>query len=459
MKRTSIATRASIRVGVSAVIAAALALVTISPAMAGGSPTISSFDPSSGPVGTTVKIHGTNFTGTTSVTFNGTNAPGFSVNDSGQRITVNVPSGASTGPIVVMTSQGTVQSGTSFVVTGGGGAPTITSFNPASGNVGTTVTINGTNFTGVSSVKFNGTSASFTFVNSGRVTAVVPSGATTGKITLTTPSGTGTSSTNFSVTSTGPSISSFSPVSGNVGTTVTIHGTNFTGVTSVKFNGTSASFTFVNSTKVTAVVPSGATTGKITLTTPAGTATSSGTFTVTGPKITGFNPTSGNVGTTVTINGTNLTGASSVKFNGTAATFTLVNNGQISAVVPNGATTGKITVTTPAGTATSAGTFTVLAEHPRTVSLSLGRGLLRATGHVGVNDGYSACQQFVPVVIKRLHGGRWHWIATTSTGQQGNFRASIPNRSGRYRARAIKIQLANGVICKGDLSNVVRHHR
>jgi hypothetical protein len=161
----------------------------------------------------------------------------------------------------------------------------------------------------------------------------------------------------------------------------------------------------------------------------------------------------------VTINGSNFGGVSSVKFNGTLATFTLVNSGQINAVVPNGATSGPIVVTTPAGTATSAGTFTVVAPHARTVSLSLGRGRLFATGHVGVNDGYAPCQKFVPVVIKRYRAGRWRWITTTSTGQQGNFRAFIPDRSGRYRARAIKIQLANGVTCKGDVSNVVRHHR
>jgi large repetitive protein len=458
MKRTSIAIRAS-RMGASAVIAAALVLVTISPATAGSLPTISSFDPGSGPVGTSVAIHGTNFAGTTSVTFNGTNAPGFTVNATGQRVTVNVPTGATTGPIAVTTPLGTAQSSGSFSVTGTGTAPTISSFDPASGNVGVSVTIHGTNFTGVNSVKFNGTPAAFTFVSSSKVKAVVPNGATTGKITLTTPSGTATSGTNFTVTGTAPVISSFNPVSGNVGTTVTIHGSNFGGVNSVKFNGTAAVFTFVNSGKVTAVVPSGATTGKITLTTPSGTATSAGVFTVSGPKITGFNPGSGNVGTTVKINGTNFTGVNSVKFNGTPATFTFVNGGQVIAVVPNGATTGPITLTTPAGTATSAGTFTVIAEHSRTISLSLGRGRLRATGYVGVNDGYGACQRFVPVVIKRFHAGRWHWIARTSTGRQGNFRASIPNRPGRYRARAIKIQLVNGATCKGHLSNVVRHHR
>jgi len=77
------------------------------------------------------------------------------------------------------------------------------------------------------------------------------------------------------------------------------------------------------------------------------------------PTISGFNPTSGPIGTSVTISGTNLSGATAVKFNGTSATITLNNATTIKANVPAGASTGKITVTTPGGTATSSGTFTV----------------------------------------------------------------------------------------------------
>ena len=159
------------------------------------------------------------------------------------------------------------------------------------------------------------------------------------------------------------------------------------------------------------------------------------------------------------LDGSDFGGVSSVKFDGTPATFTLVNTGQVTAVVPNGATTGPITLTTPAGTATSPTVFTVLVAHSRTISLSLSGRPLRAIGQVLANDGYDACQRFVPVVIKRFAGGRWHWITTTSTGKQGHFRAFIPGRAGRYRAKAVKIQLVNGASCKGDLSNVVRHHR
>jgi len=61
------------------------------------------------------------------------------------------------------------------------------------------------------------------------------------------------------------------------------------------------------------------------------------------PTITSFTPTSGEEGTVVTINGTNLTGTTAVKFNGTATTIiTNVTATSLKANVPSGATTGKI---------------------------------------------------------------------------------------------------------------------
>jgi uncharacterized repeat protein (TIGR03803 family) len=64
-------------------------------------------------------------------------------------------------------------------------------------------------------------------------------------------------------------------------------------------------------------------------------------------------PTSGQVGKAVKILGTNLTGATSVTFNGTAAAFMVKSKSEIIATVPLGATTGKVKVTSPRGTLTS----------------------------------------------------------------------------------------------------------
>jgi hypothetical protein len=78
------------------------------------------------------------------------------------------------------------------------------------------------------------------------------------------------------------------------------------------------------------------------------------------PAISSFSPTSGPAGTKVVITGQSLTGATSVTFGGVKATsFTLNSDTQITATVPAGAKTGTIGVTTPGGTATSAGTFSV----------------------------------------------------------------------------------------------------
>jgi len=68
---------------------------------------------------------------------------------------------------------------------------------------------------------------------------------------------------------------------------------------------------------------------------------------------------SGKVGTAVKILGTDLTGATSVTFNGTTAAFKIVSASLITATVPTGATTGKVTVTTPSGTLISNAAFRV----------------------------------------------------------------------------------------------------
>ena len=154
-----------------------------------------------------------------------------------------------------------------------------------------------------------------------------------------------------------PSISSLSPSSGPVGTSVTISGANLSGVTAVTLAGRAASFSVVSASQVRATVPSGASSGSFAVTTPGGTATSGSAFTVVtpvaAPSISSLSPSSGPVGTSVTISGANLSGATVVTLDGRAVPFVVMSASQIVATVPSGASSGSFAVTTPGGTATS----------------------------------------------------------------------------------------------------------
>jgi uncharacterized repeat protein (TIGR03803 family) len=84
-------------------------------------------------------------------------------------------------------------------------------------------------------------------------------------------------------------------------------------------------------------------------------------------------PTSGSVGTVVTILGNNLTGTTGVGFNGAPATFSVVSDTEIQTIVPARATTGIVQVTTPGGVLNSNVAFQVapLANTPQTQIVNL----------------------------------------------------------------------------------------
>ena len=315
-------------------------------------PMINSFTPTSGPVGTAVTITGYSFIGATALAFNGTGAA-FTVLSNTQ-INTTVPAGATTGKISVTNAVGTNSSAADF-----GLPPTITSFTPISGQVGTAVTITGSNFTGATAVAFSGTAATFTVNSNTQISTSVPAGATTGKIRVTAPAGLVDSNSNFIVIAQPPAIASFTPASGPAGAAVTITGSSFSGATAVTFSGTAATFTVGSDSQISATVPAGATTGKISVTNAAGTAFSVSDFTVTSPIITGFTPISGPVGTVVTVTGANFTGAIAVTFNGTAGAFTVDSDTQITTSVPAGAATGQISIANAVGAGVSENIFTV----------------------------------------------------------------------------------------------------
>ena len=325
----------------------------------GPPPTIDAFAPPSGTPGTSVGITGTNLNGATAVKFAGTSAS-FTV-DSATHVTATVPGGAADGPISVVTPRGTAASATAFDVIP---IPTLSSFGPLSGPVGTLVTLFGTNLSEIGTVAFGGVPSSFTVVSPTQLRATVPPAARTGKITATSAGGTATSAATFKVL---PRITSFSPPGGAAGVSVTITGSGFTDVSAVKFNGVAASGVTVDSeTQITAVVPAGGTTGKISVVTAGGTATSAASFGVV-PTISGFAPGSAAPGTFVVVDGTGFGGVTSVKVNGIRAVFAILSKTQLRLTVPMIATTGTLAITTVGGTATSPGTLFVT---PRVVSFT-----------------------------------------------------------------------------------------
>jgi len=102
------------------------------------------------------------------------------------------------------------------------------------------------------------------------------------------------------------------------------------------------------------------------------------------PVINSFTPTSGLPGDLITITGTDFTGATAVKFNNVAASvFSVDSATQITATVPTGATTGTISVTTPNGTGTSLGTFTIPALTLSAPS-SMNEGVSGSTGTISI---------------------------------------------------------------------------
>ena len=159
------------------------------------------------------------------------------------------------------------------------------------------------------------------------------------------------------------SIATVEPAKGPVGQSVTISGSGFDPTpanNAVQFNGTAATVLSASTTTLSTSVPVGASTGSVTVTTPGGNASSPEPFTVTSdmgtPTITGFSPNLASAGETVTIDGTNFETTPATDFafiNLTGIQPTTATATQLSITVPAPVATGRISVETPAGTATT----------------------------------------------------------------------------------------------------------
>ena len=171
-------------------------------------PDIISFSPTDATTGATVTITGARFTGITEVRFGGVSAQSFTV-VSPSTIQAVVGNGAS-GEVSVKGSKGTAKAtGFNFLVpVGPFPTPVITSFTPASGPAGTTVTITGNNFDAAppnNIVYFGATRATVLSASATSLTVQVPGGTTYAPITVTTNRLTASSAIPFVATfATGP---------------------------------------------------------------------------------------------------------------------------------------------------------------------------------------------------------------------------------------------------------------
>jgi hypothetical protein len=202
----------------------------------GGGPTVSKVSPSAGLIEgkTSVTITGANFTGATAVNFGTKPAASFTVNSATSITAVSPAEPAGTVDVTVTTPEGTsaTSSADHFTYVPPGPAPTVTKVSPATGPVagGTSVTITGTNFSGVTAVKFGATAASSFIVNSATSVTTIAPAEPVGKVdvTVTTPNGTSalSSKDHFSFT---PTVTGVGPNAGSTagGTKVTITGTGF----------------------------------------------------------------------------------------------------------------------------------------------------------------------------------------------------------------------------------------
>ncbi|MGK8508114.1 beta strand repeat-containing protein [Nocardia asiatica] len=351
-------------------------------------PTLTSVAPRFGPEtgGNTVTLTGTNLTRTVAVRFGTTPATSFTV-VSDTQITAVAPARTGNAAITVTTPGGT----SNFVAYGYTPVPTLTTvaprFGPTSG--GNTVTLTGTNFTRATAVRFGTTPAtSFTVVSNTEITAVAPARTGTAAVTVTSPGGTsnGVSYTFLAAPTFTAAVPASGPATG--GTTVTLTGANLTATTAVTFGGTPASsFTVVSNTQITAVAPAGTGTVSVTARTPGGTSNGVSYTYLLVPTLASVVPNTGPVegGDTVVLTGTNLTGATAVRFGAVAAgSFSVLSDTQISAVVPAGTGTVPVTVVTPTGT--SNGVLYTYGEAPAVVAVVPGWGP-RAGGNTVVLQG------------------------------------------------------------------------
>ncbi|MES2835159.1 MAG: IPT/TIG domain-containing protein [Pseudomonadota bacterium] len=490
-------------------------------------PTVTSISPTAGPVGggTAVTLTGTNFTGVTAVTFGATPATGFTFN-SATSITATAPAGTGTVDIRVTTVGGTsatsaadqytylqaIGSSVSFapdpLIAGTSGTFTITLTNPnaansppfsflmtsdahtqrVAGSPGGTCTVGSASVPTTTSVQLNNIVAppgacTITFSYQG-----TSAGTATFGVPAFTPSGypqTPAASVTFQVIPAVPTVTALSPASGPLagGTSVTLTGTDFTGVTAVRFGAVTATgFTYNSATSITATAPAGSVgVADVTVTTPSGTSSTSGagndyTYVAAPAAPATITPANGALTSdnTPAYTGTALTGSTvSVIVDGASVgTTTADGGGNWSFTQPTGLADGSHTVqataTNVGGTSpgSNTNTFTVdTTPPPAPVVTAPANGSVTnnaAASVTGTAEGGSTVTVFVDGAVAGTAtadgSGNWsfttaplsqgaHTVRATATDPTGNTSPSSATNSFTYSP----LSITGGVLAGGQV--------
>ncbi|HWG89992.1 MAG TPA: IPT/TIG domain-containing protein, partial [Candidatus Thermoplasmatota archaeon] len=257
----------------------------------------------------------------------------------------------------------------------------VTGLVPTSGPVGTEVAITGEGLEEATSVTFGGAALKFRVAPDGKLLATVPKGASSSTFVLETSSGR-VESPRFVVTGPAPTIRSFSPQVAYPGSLLTVAATGLTEDATLclvtKFRCISLGAVAEPSRgQLTARLPDGLGAGSyvLRLETSAGSATTS-TLTPSSLRVPAnavsftATPSPASAGATVTLQGAGLGRATAVHFNGQSASFAASGADELKATIPEGATTGPLTVTLSGGTAYLPTAFKITPPSPTITGFS-----------------------------------------------------------------------------------------
>lgn len=162
-----------------------------------------------------------------------------------------------------------------------------------------------------------------------------------------------------------PIMSEFNPPSGQVGDTIRINGQNFATISGIRFSGVTAeNYTILHDSAMDVEIPPDAKSGLVRARNDKGVGTSNAPFIVVyQPEITSFGPEIATVGMEVQVRGENFDEVDAVLFNGVESDDVTIDfPSRLRAVIPEGATSGPITISNSAGSATSDAPMTIVPE-------------------------------------------------------------------------------------------------